>query len=200
MSAANLIKTITERKLNHILKMTESGPQKALLAQLRRGVGRMPGELPQLWGILLDNLPEEMTRKNGEPSKEEWAIYTALTLFALHQQGHDLPHKPMHCQGAKFGAAMARLVESPDDEERILRRFNMIATSGSIEELTNHLRGAVQLLRSKDIPLDYAQLAEDLLLYQNIRTQNHVRLRWGQDFYRERYNQDKQMEGAENNE
>lgn len=194
------IKRITERKLNHILKMTESGPQKALLAQLRRGVGRMPGELPQLWGILLDNLSEDMTGKNGKPSKEEWAIYTALTLFALHQQGHDLPQKPMHQPGAKFGAAIAQLVESPDDEERILRRFNMIATSGSVEELSNHLRGAVQLLRSKDIPLDYAQLAEDLLSYQYIRMQNHVRLKWGQDFYHERYHQDKQMEGAENNE
>lgn len=49
-------------------------------------MGRQPGDLPALWGALLADMPEQLQGSNG-PSKAEWAVYTALTLFALHQQG-----------------------------------------------------------------------------------------------------------------
>ena len=41
---------------------------------------------PRAWGILFSELPEKMLGQYGEPSREEWAIHTALTMFALHQQ------------------------------------------------------------------------------------------------------------------
>ena len=69
---------------------------RAELAELRRGVGRAPGEKPMLWGTILTNLPEEFYGRNGEPSRAEWAIYIALTMFALHQQGHDIKTECMH--------------------------------------------------------------------------------------------------------
>ena len=50
------------------------GSSKAQLAQLRRGVGKRPGELPELWGIFLRNMPEELMGKEGRPSYAEWAI------------------------------------------------------------------------------------------------------------------------------
>lgn len=53
-----------------------------------------------------------------------------------------------------------------------------------MKELSHHMRGMVQLLRSKNIPLDYPALAEDLFWYQQPEHQAQVRLRWGQDFYR----------------
>ena len=33
---------------------------RAALAQLRRGIGHVPGELPQLWGAFLSGMPEEL--------------------------------------------------------------------------------------------------------------------------------------------
>ena len=57
---------------------------------LRRGIGKMPGDIPELWNILFDGLPEELMSKVGDPSYAEWSIYTALTLYALHQQGLSL--------------------------------------------------------------------------------------------------------------
>ena len=48
----------------------------------------------------------------------------------------------------------------------------------------NHLRGLIQLLRSKEIPLDYVDLAGDLYEFQMPGGAARVRLRWGQDFYR----------------
>ena len=34
-------------------------PMKAALAHLRRGIGRAPGDLPELWGVFLQDMPIE---------------------------------------------------------------------------------------------------------------------------------------------
>lgn len=156
---------------------------RGILAQLRRGVGQAPGEMPQLWGFFLDGLPEEWMG-NREPSRAEWAIYTVLTLFALHQQGKNPETEWMSQPGDALGKAVAGLIGSPEEESRVARRFHTLATSAGMEELSHHMRGMVQLLRSKNIPLDYPALAEDLFWYQQPDYQAQVRLRWGQDFYR----------------
>ena len=143
----------------------------------------MPGEMPQLWGFFLDGMPEEWMG-DRDPSRTEWAVYTALTLFALHQQGQDPEKEWMSQSGATLGKSAARLIGSEEDEGRISRRFYALATAASMEELSHHMRGMVQLLCSKGIPLDYPALAEDLFWYQQPKFQAQVRLRWGQDFYR----------------
>jgi len=61
-------------------------PNKATLANLRRGIGRAPGDIPALWGAFLQDLPLELQSDRGKASPAEWAIYTALTLYALHRQ------------------------------------------------------------------------------------------------------------------
>jgi CRISPR system Cascade subunit CasB len=173
----------TKYKLTWLLNMSNEGQQKALLANLRRGVGRNPGELPELWGILFDGVPDEYL----EDEKFERALYTALTLFALHQQGHDLKTELMHREKVGLGEAMACLVDDQrENEERITRRFNQIATSADLLEMSQHLRGAVQLMRGQEIPLDYAKLAGDLhqYQYQYPDFQIDVRLRWGRDYYK----------------
>ena len=75
----------------------------------------------------------------------------------------------------------------------MLRRFNALATAEEITEISHHLRGMIQLLRAaKDggIPLDYPQLAADLYELQCTdprypQISANVRLRWGQDLYRD---------------
>lgn len=75
----------------------------------------------------------------------------------------------------------------------MLRRFNALATAEEITEISHHLRGMIQLLSAaKDggIPLDYPQLAADLYELQctdprYAQIPANVRLRWGQDLYRE---------------
>ena len=161
----------------------DSGAQKAALANLRRGVGRAPGELPQLWGAFLLEMPEEMYGVGGQPSREEWAVYTALTLFALHQQGYDPATEPMHRAGQSLGTAAALLVTNEDELNRILPRLNAAATAPSMAALAHYLRALVQLLRAAGIPLDYAALAGDIFQYQFPEGARRVRLAWGQDFY-----------------
>lgn len=178
------LKNEVSRQLARLQSLPEH-PQKAALADLRRGIGHAPGDLPKLWGSFLLDMPEEMQSKTGQPTRAEWAVYLALTLYALHQQGHSLPNDCMHTKGAGLGQAVRKLVkpgENPE-ESSILKRFNALATSESVSELSHHLRGMVQLLRANGIPLDYIQLAADLYELQFTESAPRVRLRWGQDFY-----------------
>ncbi len=161
-------------------------PQKAALANLRRGIGRIPGDMPELWGVYLQELPESMQWENGKPTREEWAVYLALTLYAMHQQGHPLPADNMNQEGVRFGSCVRQLVkpeEEPQDSS-ILRRFNALATAADMQECAHYLRGVIQLLRAESIPVDYPQLAWDLYELQFPEAAPQVRLRWGQDFYR----------------
>jgi len=163
--------------------LDKAGPwQTAMLAKLRRGIGKEPGELPELWEVTLDSLPGELLSARGEASRGEWAVHTVLTLYALHRQGKNAS---MNCKGVSLGKAMAQL-RTAENEESLKRRFDAVLTSKDFTEIARHARGVVQLLKAADVRLDYPKLACDLYLFQstNTHTKNKVRLRWGQDYYR----------------
>ena len=170
----------TARRVHTLIESQDRSEGRAALAHLRRGIGHAPGELPELWGSFLAGLPESMQGKNGKPSKEEWAIYLALTMFALHQQSKDAP---VHSEGVSLGTAAAELMDSHDDLERVWKRLMLVAGADNIDGLAYHLRGIIQLLRNTDAKLDYAMLAGDLFEFQSPMTIGQVRLRWGQDFF-----------------
>ena len=208
-----MISRFVSREIRRLLDQSETGPGKARLAELRRGVGKAPGEIPALWGALLQNMPEAFYAGSGEPTRAEWAAYTALTLFALHQQGSDAGSAPMcritekdedgRLHDYRLGTAISRLCHNmdgqytDDDRARIERRFVPMATAADMPELAQHLRGLVQLLKADKQPLDYPALAVDLYLYQNADQRSNVRLRWGEDFYRNRTNEDGEVKKDE---
>lgn len=172
-------------RIAHLEHLGDQSRQRALLAELRRGVGKRPGELPQLWGLFLRDLPETMMGRGAEPSREEWAVYTALTLYALHQQGSDPANHSVNVRGQGLGRSAAKLVADDEDAlERIQRRFNRVALASDLPDMLPHLRALVTLLKSSGIGLDYPQLAKDLYEYQFYDGMSDVRLRWGRDFYR----------------
>jgi CRISPR system Cascade subunit CasB len=170
-------------KISKLSATADTGGGKATFAKLRRGIGEPPGSMPELWDVTLDGLPESLQSRDGAPSKGEWAVHTALTLYALHQQGKDVHAQSMNAPERGFGRAVRGLVTSEDEESRVKRRFDAVATASSMEELAHHMRGLINLLKSKDIGLDYAMLARDIYQYQFEGSRDHVRLRWGQDFY-----------------
>ena len=188
------VKMYTAQRLHRLQELPDN-QRRAELAKLRRGIGHAPGELPELWGSFLLEMPEEFQSSSG-PSAAEWAVYLALTLYAVHQQGND---RPMNCPGSTLGRAVRQLAERNTATEQdwteasVLRRFNALATAEEITEISHHLRGMIQLLRAaKDggIPLDYPQLAADLYELQCTdprypQIPANVRLRWGQDLYRD---------------
>jgi CRISPR system Cascade subunit CasB len=173
------------KNINSLQSSGNDSHIRASLANLRRGIGKKPGSLPEIWEFTLEGLPENPFLRNDEPSREEWAAHIAMTLFALHQQGKSLRDSPMSVSGQSLGIAVNRLVAKRDSsEDAIQRRFHTVVTSDSLEELTHHLRGLIQLLKSEGIPLDYPKLAEDLYQYQSADARDGVRLRWGREYYR----------------
>ena len=190
----------------HRLQALPDNQRRAELAKLRRGIGHAPGDLPELWGSFLLEMPESFQGRSA-PSAAEWAVYLALTLYAMHQQGND---RLMNCPGNTLGRAVRQLAERNAGkdwtEASVLRRFNALATAEEITEISHHLRRMVQLLSTaKDgaIPLDYPQLAVDLYGLQctdprYTQIPANVRLRWGQDLYRETKNASSEEEEKEN--
>ena len=81
----------------HRLQALPDNQRRAELAKLRRGISHAPGELPELWGSFLLEMPESFQGRSA-PSAAEWAVY--LTLYAVHQQGND---RPMNCPGNTLG-------------------------------------------------------------------------------------------------
>ncbi len=197
------IRRLTLKKIERLL--AESPWSRAMLAKLRRGIGKQPGEMPELFEILLGDMPEELYGKGDDPSYSEWAIYTSLTLFALHQQGKDHPMsisgKPeTKDKGNSLGAAVGYLVKQDKDREpAIKRRFDATVTANDFTEFAYHARGMIQLLRAGDISLDYPHFAEELFWYQFNEKRNHIRLRWGEDYYRIAHPNAEKENGGDNN-
>ena len=102
----------------------------------------------------------------------------------------------MYQEGQTFGCAVSKLINESIDgidnnRERVLRRFYPIVTANSIEELSHYMRSMIQIIRSdrNGIGLDYVDLAGDLYLFQFPQYISNIRLKWGQDFYRNRSNE-----------
>lgn len=153
----------------------------AALARLRRGVGKKPGAVLD---VLEFTLAEDFVvwDSDVDASIDENAAHVALTLFALHQQSQS---ESMHRRGHGLSSALRGLRERDDLlAEPVRRRFRVLGTAEGFDELAYHLRGVVQLLRTKALPLDYGLLDDQVAIWQRPGGPARVRLRWDREFYR----------------
>lgn len=176
-------------KISAIQNNPNESAVRAILAKLRKGLGKQPGDNPDLWEFTLNEFPQEHISKSDKATPGEFAVYTALTLYALHQQGKPTKTAPMNARGHVVGIAVQRLARKRDADTwrsgTVYQRFVVAATSKSIGELTYYLRSLVKLMRSEGIQLDYSALTDDVYRFQfGENDRQKVRLRWGQDFYR----------------
>lgn len=165
-------------------------PSKAALASLRRGVGRSMGERPDLLGLVLPDT--ELSEYKRQEMQIERALYTALTLYAFHQQGND----DCVSQGTKeeeavshknsFGYAVRKLAGKTANKEGVLRRFDQVLTANDLTELAVHARALISMMRQNKISFDYSGFAVALYHFQQPGGKKQVVLTWGKDFYMHR--------------
>ncbi|MGK5551765.1 type I-E CRISPR-associated protein Cse2/CasB [Actinomadura kijaniata] len=165
--------------------LADRGSAVAALAQLRRGAGKLPSDVPELWGTtgteqLYQQLPD-LARSETEATRAENALFLALTLYALHQQSHRTAR--MHRPGIELGAAVRRLSPGEEPDGPIRRRFVRVGAAATPDTLAHPLREIVSLLRGAAIPLDYALLAHRLYQAQTSDGMAEVRRRWGRSFH-----------------
>ncbi|MBB2910399.1 CRISPR system Cascade subunit CasB [Streptosporangium becharense] len=154
----------------------------AALAQLRRGAGKLPEDVPELWGMAgTERLYADGALPETEAVRAEAALFLAVTLYALHQQSR--PEQRMHRAGVDLGTAVRRLMPGGAVDEPIRRRFVRAGTADTREALAYRLREIVSLLRRESIPLDYALLARQLYQAQLPEGLRQVRQSWGRSFH-----------------
>ncbi|GAA2815002.1 hypothetical protein GCM10010441_44530 [Kitasatospora paracochleata] len=154
----------------------------AALARLRRGAGRDPAAIPDLWGLL--DTEDLFADPALRPDEAHTALYTAATLWSLHQQS--LGARMHQAGGDELGAAVRKLMPGSAIDEPIRKRFVRAGTAGSLPVLATRLREIALLLRRGGHALDYALLADQLHDWQRPGGPDGVRSSWGRSFHAHR--------------
>ncbi|MDO5750833.1 MAG: type I-E CRISPR-associated protein Cse2/CasB [Rothia sp. (in: high G+C Gram-positive bacteria)] len=164
----------------------------ARLANLRRGAGKSMRQAPEAWMEVLNPVgdgegnyrafPENLLSSGEYLTREERAAFTALTLFAVHQQSQ---LKPMHYhpdgkRGASFGYVAGQLVSRSSASMK--NRFDAVLKARDEKVMAAHLRTLVQLFRVEGLPLDYGKFAVDYARLLNPEYRDSVILSWTRDF------------------
>jgi len=149
------------------LAKPDSRNGRAVLAALRRGLGRRPGAAPEMYPYLVP------WTSHLSGWREE-VFYLVASLFASHPVS-------WHGEGASnFGASMAQ-VRAKEGGDSTQRRFVALLNSHR-DDLPDHLRHAVSLCASKEVPVNWGRLLRDLPSWDD--DSRWVQLRWAREFWK----------------
>ncbi len=147
------------------------------LAALRRGLGKPPGTVYEMFPHV------QWAAAHARSRWEEDTYYILATLFAAWHQGRD---NPVQTSLRNLGASLrqwATTQSGTTDENRlksIESRFSALLAA-HLDDLHNHLRHAISLLRSADIPLNWPQLLADLKAWNH--PDRYVQREWARAFW-----------------
>ena len=148
--------------IGYLLSLAKEGKEdRGALADLRSGLGKEPGEMGRVHKHVAPYLPERNYN-------DHWYYLTA-TLFGAF---------PQHRVGRSLGAAFRPLKQKSESMEA---RFVALLNAHP-DDLDDHLRHAVSLLKANEQPLDWFQLFQDLLQWDH--PDGYIQLRWARDFYK----------------
>ncbi|WP_424214829.1 type I-E CRISPR-associated protein Cse2/CasB [Streptomyces sp. BI20] len=222
------VKEATKRSIGSLQSRYQNNEASgvATVARLRRLVGQPvhQGELglahmEELHLARRLDLDREQTRTgntetpasllDAQADREDEAVHTAVTLWALHQQS--IRDERMHRRGWSLGHSVRALAmgttrapsasRSTNAEEKdaiesnsygppieelptvIRGRFNRIRGSEDVAILTVRLRELVTLLRGVRVPVDYEDLALAVYDWSDLTRRDQVRRKWAREFH-----------------
>jgi CRISPR system Cascade subunit CasB len=158
------------RFIGHLEALRERR-DRAALAALRRALGKEPGAAPEAYPIVMPYLPE------GAGDRVERIHFLVGSLFALHQKSW--PRTEGDRSRHDLGASMRILAERRPGGG-VERRFGALLACDEAE-LGEHLRHVVALLKSEEVPIDWARLLADLKEWNYER--RPVQRRWARSFW-----------------
>ncbi|MBI5948773.1 MAG: type I-E CRISPR-associated protein Cse2/CasB [Chloroflexi bacterium] len=153
---------------------------RAALAALRRGLGKPPGTVPEMFPYVEPFIPV------ADYAGHVDAAYLVASLFGLHPTHGEPSPEARSRQQRGFGASLARIrlrEGTTDDDEGVARRFGALLNCDR-EGLPTHLRHLMTLLRSRapEAPIDYGQLYNDIVRWDD--ADRHVQRNWAAGFWR----------------
>lgn len=156
----------------------------SILVELRKGIGKKPGELPELWKLLITDVSGLSERFNySEPTTVEWSVYMALVIYGTRRL-QVRRQNDIHKEQVSLGMALCSLASKTDMEDYFLKELQKMSSLTEPELIFSQLYRLSKFLASNRIQLDYGKLAEDLYRLQNSNDRAALILKWGLDFYR----------------
>ena len=152
------------------LKRLVADGDNAALAALRRGLGKPPGSVAQMHRIVLPWLSNE-----PDASWNEDVFYLVAALFAFWHQGKD--GSPSSAP-SNIGESLSQL---RDESGSIEKRFAALLNAHQ-DDVAQHLRHLIGLLKSKDVAVDWSQLIWDLRGWDF--DDRKVQRRWARGFWK----------------
>lgn len=147
-----------------IAYLLRNAENRAMLAALRRGLGAEPGD-PETAAML----------PHVVPFVQDWNerdIYTIASLFALH---------PASTSSGNLGDHLRRLAADEGNADATERRFAQLLRMRR-ETLEPRLRQQINILKSKDTPVNWHQLFADLRYWDHPK--HFVQRAWARSFWR----------------
>jgi CRISPR system Cascade subunit CasB len=149
---------------------------KAALAALRRGVKAMPNLEIECFqyiypGIRLMNYPN--------PQYIEKTAFMVGVLFALWHSGQIDP-SILNENPNSFGDSFYRLKNSSGGSESLEKRFTALLNAHK-DDLSQHLRHIVGIMRSNNIPINWEDLAKGIDNWTHPKQK--IQVRWARDYW-----------------
>ncbi len=147
------------------LKRLKKEENRAALAALRRGLGYPPGRMAEMHPYVMPFLPHEGWTWESE------TYYIIAALFAL------CPEPGGH---GNLGATYQRVFQDRGRAESIEKRFVAMLNCHR-DDLAGHLRQAIGLARSTEVPVDWQQLHRDIRHWDH--PEGFVQRNWARGFW-----------------
>lgn len=145
--------------------LEERADDRAMLAELRRGLGRKAGEAVGMFPYVVPFV--SLSKRD-----EEANLYLIASLFGLH---------PSSAKTGDMGTHLRTLANNLGDDSATTRRFVQLLNQ-SRPALDVPLRQHISLLKSQDIGINWHQLVFDLNYWSH--DERFVQKHWAQNYWR----------------
>jgi CRISPR system Cascade subunit CasB len=159
----------SDRFIEH-LETIRDREDKGALAALRRGLGKPPGEAAEMY-------PYIFPWTGGMKRWDEESCFLVAALFAYHPERG----------GKETLGSVFRTIRHATDSESVEQRFVALLNADR-DDLPVHLRHAVSLAKSKDVPIDWKRLLSDIR-YWGYESRS-VQRQWAREFWGNRKEED----------
>lgn len=179
MTERTMEKMALDESFINYLELVFRSDNRAVLADLRRGLGKEAGTALEMF--------QHVARFAQSTSRtDENAVFVVAALFGLYPSYSWKPTEQV--QRNNLGRSMAFL---KDESGSVERRFVALLNADE-EDLPNHLRQIVSLLKSKETPINWRELLRGIKQWN--RSDRRVQREWAKGFWGNEKTQ-KEVEG-----
>ena len=111
-----------------------------------------------------------------ENEHERMVFATVAACFGFH---------PEHTDEGNFGTTLNRVACSRQGAENPLEafepRFRRILSASTVQDICQQLRSLVQLAKGSNVPINYVQLLNDLLCWE--QNSREIKIQWAASYY-----------------